>query len=386
MVWSIGRVKNSPGITFSLALFQRCALPSIRQGSVFVAALIFGTALHASEALFHDRLNQPAPLVGAAQTRPVLSITEAGTRLVAVGLRGLILVSDDGGLTWRQSPSSVSSDLTSVHFVSGQQGWVVGHDGVILHSEDGGDTWVKQLDGRQAQGEFMQHYQRLVDSGQPQYQKYLDELATNFRTGPSLPYLGIWFDNERVGYAVGSFGMLAKTVNGGSTWEPWLDHIDNSEALNLNAVRRIDGELYLVGERGAVFRLDEGNQRFLPLPSGYQGSFFGISGGGGVLLTYGLRGTVWRSVDRGHSWSPVNSGITGAISDGDSSADGRQIVLASATGAVLESSDAGLSFHALTAPALAYAGVRLHAGTAVLASLQGISTLQLTLPQSLATH
>lgn len=386
MVWSIGKVINPPGFAFSFALFQCSTLSSIRQGAVFVAALIIGTALHASESSFKDPLDQPAPVVSAAQHRPVLSIAEAGKRLVAVGLRGLILVSDDGGLTWRQSPSCVSSDLTSVHFFGDKQGWAAGHDGVILHSEDGGDSWSKQLDGVQAQGQFIQHYQRLVDSGQVHYQKYLDELVTNFRSGPSLPYLGIWFDSARVGYAVGSFGMLAKTVNGGSTWEPWLDHIDNSEALNLNAVRRIDGELYLVGERGAVFRLDEGRQRFIPLPSGYQGSFFGISGGSGVLLAYGLRGSVWRSVNGGKNWSPVNSGITGAISDGDSSADGRQILLVSATGSVLESLDAGLSFHALTAPAMAYAGVRFHAGVAVLASLQGVSTLRLAFPQSLATH
>lgn len=368
-----------------MTLFRRCALSSIRR-SVLVVGLFFFTALQASEALFHDPLNQPALLVNAAQARPVLSINVAGTRLVAVGLRGLILVSDDSGLTWRQAPTPVSSDLTSVHFVSGQKGWAAGHDGVILHSGDGGETWSKQLDGRQAQDQFMQHYQRLVDAGQSNYQKYLDELAANFRTGPSLPYLDILFDDEHVGYAVGSFGMLAKTTNGGSTWEPWLDHIDNPQALNLNAIRRVDGDLYLVGERGAVFRFDDGQQRFLPLPSGYQGSFFGISGGGGVLLAYGLRGTVWRSVDKGYSWNPVNSGIAGAISDGDSSADGRQIILASATGTVIESRDAGLSFHALTAPAMAYSGVRLHAGTALLASLQGISTLQLTLPQSLATH
>ncbi|WP_280347772.1 MULTISPECIES: YCF48-related protein [unclassified Pseudomonas] len=370
-------MKSLPGNTFSLRLFHRGACSFGLRSGVFMGLLLSTATLLAADYQFRDPLSQPALFSQSPQTQPAFAVAEAGTRLVAVGPRGMILVSEDKGTSWHQSPVGVSSDLTSVYFINGQKGWAAGHDGVILHSEDGGESWVKQLDGRQAEYEFIQHYKRRVDAGQLGYQRYLDELAANFRSGPSLPYLGIWFENEMVGYALGSFGMLVATFDGGKSWKPWLDRIDNPQALNLNAVRAIDGELYLVGERGAVFRLDRSQGRFVSLPTGYQGSFFGITGGSGVLLAFGLRGSVWRSADSGRSWNRVESGVTGSISDGDSSADGRKVLLVSATGDVVESLDAGLSFHSLTVPPKAYTGARLLPGSAVLATLQGIYLLPL---------
>ena len=77
-------------------------------------------------------------------------MTRAGDRLVAVGQRGHVVVSSDGGATWKQAQVPVSSDLVAVYFVDAKQGWAVGHDGVILHTADGGEYWELQLDGRKA--------------------------------------------------------------------------------------------------------------------------------------------------------------------------------------------------------------------------------------------
>ena len=80
----------------------------------------------------------------------MLAITRAGARLVAVGERGSILLSDDSGVSWRQAKVPVSVTLTAVQFPNAKAGWAVGHLGVVLHSADGGETWAKQLDGREA--------------------------------------------------------------------------------------------------------------------------------------------------------------------------------------------------------------------------------------------
>src|SRR5690606_13251763 len=101
-----------------------------------------------------------APLpVQAAETANVLSIespkavssllldiAHAGKRLVAVGDRGHILFSEDGGKNWVQARVPTRQLLTALYFVDDKHGWAVGHDAQILVSEDGGANWKLQYE------------------------------------------------------------------------------------------------------------------------------------------------------------------------------------------------------------------------------------------------
>jgi len=66
-----------------------------------------------------------------------------------VGEKGTILVTGDGGLTWRrQSPAvtaSVGSGLSGVDMLDGQIGWATGAGSTVLATTDGGATWARQL-------------------------------------------------------------------------------------------------------------------------------------------------------------------------------------------------------------------------------------------------
>ena len=62
-------------------------------------------------------------------------------RIVAVGERGLVILSDDRGASWRQVPSPVSVTLTMVRFADEQHGVAVGHGGTVLTTDDAGTTW-----------------------------------------------------------------------------------------------------------------------------------------------------------------------------------------------------------------------------------------------------
>src|SRR5450755_3323347 len=64
-----------------------------------------------------------------------------GKRVVAVGDRGYIVVSDDQGKSWRRAKAPAAPLLTAVDFLDGQLGIAVGHDAVILTTGDGGETW-----------------------------------------------------------------------------------------------------------------------------------------------------------------------------------------------------------------------------------------------------
>ncbi|MCA1733570.1 MAG: hypothetical protein LC732_08200, partial [Acidobacteria bacterium] len=58
----------------------------------------------------------------------MLDATRAGDAIVAVGERGLILISEDRGQTWTQVRVPTRATLTGVWFHDRQRGWAVGHD------------------------------------------------------------------------------------------------------------------------------------------------------------------------------------------------------------------------------------------------------------------
>src|SRR5215469_14097420 len=92
-----------------------------------------------------DLRKAPAWRSQAPESTLILGVAHAGPRLVAVGARGMVLLSDDDGTSWRQAKTvPVRSTLTAVSFIDSKSGWAVGHDGAILATNDGGETWTLQ--------------------------------------------------------------------------------------------------------------------------------------------------------------------------------------------------------------------------------------------------
>lgn len=299
------------------------------------------------KAAFADPLDVPASRVAGVQKpdkQPLIAIASAGKRLVAVGFRGLVIVSDDGGRTWAQARVPVQVDLLSVVFVSAEKGWAAGHDGVILQTLDGGLNWQLQLDNRTAKTAFPAYYRKKIDEGDAAMQASLDQVVQNTQNDNSLPYLSLVFDNDRDGFAVGAFGVIATTDDGGRTWTPASHRIDNPQQLNLNAVRLIAGQLYIAAEQGLVFRYDRAQSRFVPVQTGYQGSFFDIAGNQDCVIAFGLRGTAYRSVDKGMSWTKVETATGTALYAGGFLKPASTAVLLTEGGDVLVSRDGGAVF------------------------------------------
>ncbi|MNZ91779.1 Ycf48-like protein precursor [compost metagenome] len=256
-----------------------------------------------------------------AQQSPLLDLANAGQRLVTVGQRGHILYSDDAGGHWLQASVPVSSDLTAVYFPSAQHGWAVGNDGVVLHSSDAGATWQKQLDGRQIGELVLKHYTALA-AAEPANERWASLVAEGQRLideGADKPLLDVWFANDQLGYVVGVFNLILRTTDGGQSWTPFQDRTDNPQAFHLNAIASTGDALYIAGEQGLLLKWDDILERFISMPTPYQGSYFGIVGQPGEVLAYGLRGHVFRSTDGGYAWQQVDSGlqvsITAAVRD-----------------------------------------------------------------------
>ncbi|MDY0013107.1 MAG: YCF48-related protein [Rhodocyclaceae bacterium] len=237
-----------------------------------------------------------------------------GGRHVAVGRRGHILVSDNGGQNWRQVSCPVSTDLVAVQFIDARKGWAVGQGGVVLHSTDAGDTWIKQLDGRQAAALMVKHFEALA--GDERHAMALDDARRFQEEGPGRPFLDLWFEDDQSGFVVGAFNMIFRTGDGGKSWQVWSDRVPNEGGLHLNAIRGLGSDIYMVGEQGSLWRLDRASQRFVNIPTSYGGSYFGLAGTQGVLVLFGLRGNAFRSEDGGGTWAKLETGVTSGVSAG----------------------------------------------------------------------
>ncbi|WP_248796404.1 WD40/YVTN/BNR-like repeat-containing protein [Pseudomonas sp. MWU13-2105] len=287
-------------------------------------------------------LQQPAVATAKARHAVLLGMTRAGERLVAVGERGIVLLSDDSGATWRQASVPVSVSLTAVQFVDARQGWAVGHLGVVLHSADGGETWHKQLDGEAAAALAVQAAQR--DSEQPDGAGNLEQARHLLADGPDKPFLDLYFRDRLHGYVVGAYNQIYRTDDGGQNWRPWMRHVDNPQGLNLYGIRGLGNDLLLVGERGLLLRSSDAGDSFQALKSPYDGSFFGLLGTReGAWIAYGLRGNAWRSEDRGNSWRRLDTAIDSTLASAIELHDG-SLLLASQSGELLLSHDQGRSF------------------------------------------
>jgi len=317
--------------------------------SALIAALAAACSASVAGADFADVLDSPAQISPLASKGLLQALVKAGSRLVAVGQRGHIVISTDGGASWRQSPVPVSSDLTSVYFVDDREGWVVGHDGVILHTRDGGDSWELQLTGRSANELLVWAMKRKVvaEPNSDDAKKLLAEAMRYQEQGADKPFLDVWFADSKMGYAVGAYNLIFRTSDGGKHWEPWFDRTENPKFFNLYAIRAAGNSLYIAGEGGLVLKLDAAGQRFRAVATPYEGSFFGVVDAGTSALLFGLRGNVYGSNDGGASWSKVDAGLAASVVAATRSADGA-VLLADAGGRVSASTDGGRTFTKLT--------------------------------------
>lgn len=330
-----------------------------------------------------DVLDTPAAKSALAPRSLINALAPAGARLVAVGQRGHVLLSDDQGRSWRQAEVPSSSDLVAVSFPTATLGWAVGHDGIVLRSQDAGATWTRVLDGRTAGEAMLAYYRRAASAAADakQADAWVKEAERYAAQGAENPFLDIAFESPDTGYLVGAFGLLMRTSDGGASWQPMMHAADNPKALHLYAVRVIGGEVYLAGEQGLLLKLDRqapGGGRFRALELPYKGTLFGIAGSQRALLVHGLRGTLLRSTDAGRSWQPVPSGVQVGLTASSSDAQGG-IVVVSQAGHVLVSHDDGASFAAarIDKPLPAAAVARTGTNAIVVGGPRGLATLAL---------
>ncbi|NVK22510.1 MAG: hypothetical protein HWD86_08320 [Kangiellaceae bacterium] len=270
--------------------------------------------------------NNGAIIAEKAKSSLLLDIIKLSNgKLVTVGERGHILLSDDNGQTWKQSPVPSKSSLTAIDFFDDTHGVAVGFDQTILLTTDGGLSWTQthQLDSLEQPALFDVNYVSK------------DQLV-----------------------AIGSYGLYMTSEDGGATWDAQeVDSLaDNfggfSHFYSMTVIDSknwiLAGEKYVSGETadfeeintGLLAKTNDGGQTWSKLASPYDGSFFGVNHLNGVLYAYGLRGNVYESRDQGQSWRSLFLKTAAGLHDMDFLPNG-QWVLVGTGGVLIENTATG---------------------------------------------
>ena len=285
--------------------------------------------------------HRPPPPFPATQIFPdrllITGIAASGSRVVAVGEQGHILVGNAGDPFHEAKVDKPrGSTLTRVVFVDQNTAIAVGHDGWILRSEDLGETWK--------------------------------DIA--FDTSRADPLIGIAGPFNGKLFAFGAFGLFKTSTDLGRSWTPETLVIeeDKSKAAvvvdenadpfanfsgggggladrHLNAmVQAGDGSLLLFGEQGLMLKSTDNGASWKPLPAVYAGSYFGaLNLPDGSLLAFGMRGNAFVSRDHGVTWKKSEVPLNVSLFGGAITPKG-EVVLVGDNNTVLISGDGGAHF------------------------------------------
>ncbi|MFT4994945.1 MAG: photosystem II stability/assembly factor-like uncharacterized protein [Paraglaciecola sp.] len=302
-----------------------------------------------------------APLVKESL---LLDIAKSGDRLIAVGERGHILLSDDG-VKWEQVVTPSLATLTAVHFV-GAHGWAVGHDASILKSEDAGKSWQLQ---------------------------YFD---------PQLerPFLDVIFFDQQHGIAIGAYGAFYRTTDAGLSWkselhpeflspddQAYLEEMKledeefylqelSSILPHLNSVSSSAGRLYLAGEAGLLASSDDQGRSWKRMEIDYFGSFFDFAQTlSGRIFAAGLRGNLFEYLGSEQQWLKLETGSKSSLNAVISIDPNTSMVLGN-NGAMVTISPESIGFKQFADGKAIVAGL-MHKGQLIVVSGTGIKHIQM---------
>ncbi|MFZ5518084.1 MAG: YCF48-related protein [Candidatus Zhuqueibacterota bacterium] len=192
-----------------------------------------------------------------------------------------IIKTTNGGTTWTEQSSGTSNSLESIRFINSQEGWAVGSSsygelGTIIKTTNGGATWIKQNSGSSHSSNA-----------------YLDD---------------VYFVNSNTGWAVGNYGMVLKTTDGGSNWT----NLSFVTIDNLNSIFFLDASNgWAGGKWGNLLKTTTGGKQWTPVsaPYGYQNTdiHFADSKTGWVCQS---GGTIMKTSNGGLSWSKISTATT----------------------------------------------------------------------------
>lgn len=212
-------------------------------------------------------------------------------------------------LVWNKVDSGVSNDLTRIHFVDANTGWICGESGMLLKTINGGNSWTVVPSGatqRLTDMHWMNPDTGWICGGNRTLRKTIN--GGNSWLGVSVPgsedqwFTNIYFETPQIGYLLCDSGWVFKTTDGGANWQPF-------RTLNsYNSYHDIwsSGNTVMIVGEGARITRDGGETWYYALNSDHE--YFQIYLDSQNLLWVaggndGSGGIVYKSEDLTGTWS-----------------------------------------------------------------------------------
>jgi gliding motility-associated-like protein len=255
--------------------------------------------------------------------------------------------------SWYQQSSGTAENINDVHFVSPQVGWAVGTSGLILNTQNGGVTWVAQYSG--CSTTF--HEVFFIDSnigwiaGDAGTVMKTTNGGTNWiaqATALTQSLEGVHFVTDQVGWVCGfdgTYGKMFKTIDGGDSWNEQVVSLTTSGLWKMDFVSFMEG--WVVGVSGIYHTVDGGanwNYQVNPAAVNFEAICMVDAETGWVV---GEEGTILATTDGGDNWGIQNSGTANYLWDVDFATAQRGIA-AGYQGTVLYTENGGSTWVAAT--------------------------------------
>ncbi len=189
----------------------------------------------------------------------------------AVGARGVVVRTEDGGKTWSALSSDTMENLWALKFISPSTGMIGGgatpwqnqnmSSGIILRTTDAGQTWTKVYDGKHRISDFS-----FVNAQQAYASGVGGVLLKSGNGGKSWHAVGntplktivnaLVFQDEKCGVIVGAGGTAYLTRDGGLTWPGKIVVTKGSFLEALAPSRRTSGAYWVVAGNGTIGLID----------------------------------------------------------------------------------------------------------------------------------
>jgi photosystem II stability/assembly factor-like uncharacterized protein len=173
------------------------------------------------------------------------------------------------------------------------------------------------------------------------------QLWSSCASGTARNLHGIAFAGRDLGAAVGDYGTLIRTTDGGDQWH----EMSTATTQHLRAVALLpDGSGFVVGANGIIFHSTDAFATWSAQPSGTTAFLAAIAcRSASNALVAGVNGTVLRTTNGGGSWTALPTGITAPLR-AVAFANDDVAVAVGAFGTLIRTSDRGDSWSATILP------------------------------------
>jgi photosystem II stability/assembly factor-like uncharacterized protein len=247
----------------------------------------------------------------------------------AVGSRGALLSTLDGGRSWQAGPKPTEDVLRDIYFSDAKNGWLVCEANVyelkgknprtyLMTTHDGGFRWERvsipdaDIDARlvrvvfspQGRGWFFGEAGTLFTTTDDGRNWKRQQIPTrHLLLGGSL------VNNDR-GWLVGAASTILQTSDGGETWS--ASNLMEAQSVRFNAASFVDDRQgWAVGGAGKIFRTVNGGRTFQPQSSGVSADLLDVKFVNALDgWAVGTEGTIVHTFDAGLHWTQEVSGTT----------------------------------------------------------------------------